>query len=509
VFDNNSRAGFVTGSVNHDIWKTGIKAQYGKTGFNGFRVFGGIADSNTRDALPHGMVKGQQVDSPKMLLEFVNDWRDGMESYGKICAVAAPALKWEGGTPIGWNSWSAAADKINYQIYMNALDVMTGALDEPGSFGPGTVVYLNLDSFGGNLNDAQQRAAIKKIKAKGARAGTYEGWWCYWGGGLDGDADGTNHMYKWRDLVLKGPDGNPVPKIDGAYCLDPTHPGTIMRMEQSIQHDLDMGFQYIKIDFLSHGAVEGEHFLEGYTGIQAYNYGMQKMLDYLGTKTDKDFFISLSIAPIFPSQYGHTRRISCDTFGALGDPTGSSAATTEYMLNSLTYGWWLGKTVYSYNDPDSILLYPTPFQKADLSYNDGLSRYLSSIISGGIMLDSDNFMPKDDGSQDALNRAKKIFGYTEVNAVGAKHLPFRPVEGNTGRKAADEFTMTDSSGTYLAVFNFDEKKAKDMTIDLSRLGLDAAKTYSAYDMFAKTTSKVTGKLQIHLEGAEPKIFRIN
>ena len=53
---------------------------------------------------------------------------------------------------------------------------------------------------------------------------------------------------------------------------------------------------------------------------------------FLRTVYFMPYVISLSIAPIFPGQYAHGRRISCDVFGTIN--------WTEYMLNSLSYGWW-------------------------------------------------------------------------------------------------------------------------------------------------------------------------
>ena len=71
------------------------------------------------------------------------------------------------------------------------------------------------------------------------------------------------------------------------------------------------GFEYIKIDFLSHGAMEGKHYdANVQTGIQAYNQGMA----YVNEVLDGSMFISASIAPLF-SQYAHSRRISCDIDG--------------------------------------------------------------------------------------------------------------------------------------------------------------------------------------------------
>ena len=64
-----------------------------------------------------------------------------------------------------------------------------------------------------------------------------------------------------------------------------------------------------KLDFLSHGAIEGKHYLPNMTAMRAYNYGMQYVRDAVGGK----MFVSLSIAPLFPgAEYAHSRRISCD-----------------------------------------------------------------------------------------------------------------------------------------------------------------------------------------------------
>src|SRR5205814_8773615 len=64
------------------------------------------------------------------------------------------------------------------------------------------------------------------------------------------------------------------------------------------------GFDFIKLDFLSHGSLEGIHYDASVkTGIQAYNQGMQ----YLRGRLNGKMFLSESIAPIFPYQYAHSR----------------------------------------------------------------------------------------------------------------------------------------------------------------------------------------------------------
>ena len=76
------------------------------------------------------------------------------------------------------------------------------------------------------------------------------------------------------------------------------------------------GIEYIKCDFMSNGAIEADSWYnkDCHTGIQAYNEGM----GYLMRRCGDDIYLDLSIAPIFPYQYTHGRRISCDAWGSIG-----------------------------------------------------------------------------------------------------------------------------------------------------------------------------------------------
>ena len=69
------------------------------------------------------------------------------------------------------------------------------------------------------------------------------------------------------------------------------------------------GFEYVKMDFMTHGAMEADKWYnpEITTGIQGYNYGMKLLNQYFG-----DMYINLSISPVFPAQYAQSRRIACD-----------------------------------------------------------------------------------------------------------------------------------------------------------------------------------------------------
>ena len=500
VFDNVTRKGMIAGSVTHDTWKTGITVkQGGIDAITQFCVFGGITSIQTRDILPHGYVSGSSVASPKIFLGFYEDYRDGLVAYGRANGVIAPPLAWDKGVPMGWNSWSAVADKVSYDIYTNSSDFVKENLQH-NSFSNDGVVYINFDSFWDNLSEYQLKQAAQHVIDNGQIPGIYYTPFTFWGGGYTaGTVEGTDKKYSWQDLALKDEKGTILPAVDGGVSIDPTHPGSIMRMQYMFGKFREWGYKYVKLDFMSHGAREGVFYDKNITtGIQAYNYGMQQLLDILGEDVkNQEFFISLSIAPMFPSQYAHSRRISCDVFGEIGN--------AEYMLNSLTYGWGMNGTIYPFNDPDHIVVYNSYNHRDAILYNEGLTRYISSAISGTMMIDSDDFRIKE-----ARERAREILTNEEINEVAKAGISFRPVEGNTKDRACDTFTRYDAEEdvTYLAVFNFSATENKRMTVELSRIGLDPGLKYQMYDLWSKTTREIQGSAEITLEEAQPKIFKI-
>ncbi|MDR0554193.1 MAG: hypothetical protein LBG76_05270 [Treponema sp.] len=513
VFDNQSRQGMVAGSVSHDTWKTGVQIKTafldGRPGIYDFRVFGGVTSFATRDVVnggeggppqPHGSVGGTEIRSPTIFLGFFDDWRNGMEEYGKANGIIAPPLAWDNGPPFGWNSWSAVADKVSYDIYVSASDFIKQALPE---FNNGRAEnYINFDSFWDNLSEDRRIQAAEYAERNGQIPGIYHTPFTCWHDVENSrryTVEGTGGQYLWYDLLLKDKAGNPLPYIHGkGLPLDPTHPGTSAYNRYRINQFVRWGFKYVKLDFLSHGAMEGEHYDKTITtGIQAYNYGMTELLETLKEKIpNQEFFVSLSIAPLFPSRYAHGRRISCDVFGTIDN--------AEYMINSLSYGWWIHNAVYPYNDPDHIVVYNSYNHRQPLSYNEGLTRYIASAITGGFMIDSDDIT-----IIEAANRAAQILNNAEVNALAASGKTFRPVEGNTGDRAACAFVRVDGEGLYLALFNF-TLKPKTMTVNLERLGLDPSKTWKLRNVISHIdeTPVTQGSLTVSFEPAEPKLYKL-
>lgn len=499
VYDAVTRNGMVTGSVSHDTWKTGIDTRKACAGrLEGLTVTAGVTSKLTRDTLPHGTVYGEKISSPRVFLGFYQDYRDGLEAYGRANGVLAPPLKWEKGIPVGWNSWAALATEINYDNYTGASDFVREHL-EPGGYHVDGRVYINFDSFWNRLTEEELIAAAKHVHDNGQTPGIYTTPFAFWESShMDEKVPGTDGRYCYRDILLKDENGNVLPPIDGGYCIDPTHPGNRMRLEEELGNFKRWGYEYIKMDFMAHGAVEGVHYdKEITTGIAAYNFGMRQINEILAKELEEQrMYISLSIAPVFPAQYAHGRRISCDVFGTVD--------WTEYMLNSLSYGWWLNGSVYRYNDPDHIVLYNSYNHREPIMFNEGLSRYFSAAIAGTMMLNSDDYR-----QEAARERAAAILPNREIMELARAGRSFRPVEGNTGDRACDCFVRPEEDGSlYLAVFNFSGTEEKHMLINLERLGLKENTVWQVRDLWSGEETKAAGGLAVKLEAAQPKIFRL-
>jgi hypothetical protein len=466
IYDNATRQALILGSITHDTWKTAIEAGVTNGQITSLDLYGGISSptgvrTDTHDTVPHGIVRGERVKSPRIFIGSFADWRDGLEAYGAANAAIHAPMKWAAGAPMGWNSWAAYADKINDHRYLGAAAFVRDTL-VPQGFSRNKVIYINLDAFWSNLDAVQLAEAVAEIKAMRGVDGTHFEpgiYWtpfAYWSSDLDAYVEGTSMKYRYRDILLKAPDGSILPKVDGGLAIDPSHPGAKARATYFLAQFQKLGFTYLKLDFLSHGALEGLHFDPAIqTGTQAYNLGMKQIADETGNR----MFLSLSIAPLFPSGYGHARRLSCDTKGHIS----GGDQSTEYMLNSLTYGWWTGQNLYI-TDPDHVVLGDKADQGAR-SVEEGKSRLLSAIISGGMILDSSRLA---DDPQ-AREMAQSVYNNRSWFAIAAEEQTFRPIEGDTGDKAADVFVRASAHGAYVALFNYDEKQPHTFHVPSDRI----------------------------------------
>jgi hypothetical protein len=484
LYDDSTRTGLVAGSIDHDTWKSCVK--FSKRG--GIELRSGVTSKYTHDTQPHGSVSGKEIRSARFVLGSYADWRKGLERHADLNAKIAPPLKWKGSVPFGWNSWSGHKSKLQSGDAHAALEFVRDQL--PHFRNDGTA-YINLDSYYDNLSIEQRQNFAQKAHASGLKAGVYWSPFVNWG-----EPDWkTTGSYLFRDLQLKDSKGNLLPKHDGAWPLDPTHPGTLQRIDQQLKEFVEQGFDYVKLDFLTHGALEGKHYDSRIqTGTAAYNFGMKRLLKSIERYSKKKpFFVSLSIAPLFPHGYGHSRRISCDVFADIG--------ATEYLLNSQNYGWWSAGRLYQFNDPDHSCVYQAEGESA-ISEAESRSRLTASVIGGGLLLQGDNLT-----NELARNRVKSIFSNTAIIDLAKSSPQFRPVQGNIGSVGGDLFVFRESPTVcYIAAFNFDKVNVMEIKEGASRLGLEG--NWIGQDLWTNRRLSVTNNFQFDLAPMDCMLMRL-
>jgi hypothetical protein len=489
-YDNDSRHALVVGSVTHELWKTGVSFAGAAGKLTALTVFGGATDATmTHDLLPHGAVSGASVASPLVFMGAGADWRRLLEAYADAnAAVQPPRPAPAGGVPFGWNSWGKIQTQISYDKAVAVSDFIKANLQGASFDNSGDsdgAVYVNLDSYWDNLTDAQLGDFVAHCRANGQKAGIYWAPFVDWGKTASRVVEGTSVTYD--QIWLRDAGNNPI-ALDGAYAVDPTHAATQRRIDTFVDRFKSLGFSYIKLDFLSHGALESRTRADPAvtTGMAAFNRGMQYLRDRIGDA----MFVSTAIGPLFPYQYAHARRIACDTYGAaVGD---MSAA---YELNSVTYGFWMSGRLYAFNDPDEMVF--EGFTAAD-----NMTRLFSAVISGTVFLDGDDLTG---AAGQAL--ARTYLTNPRVNAVARRGRTFEPVEGNTGTAPASLFVLHDDVQHQLAVFNFTDAAATT-TVDLGRAGLDATVDYQAQDLWTGAAQTVRGSLTVTLDAHFAKLFSL-
>lgn len=500
VFAPDSRRGIIMGSITHKVWKTGIRIKSERSGqIEELDLYGGAVSELTRDFQPHGYVKGKRVESPLVFVGFYDDYREGLEAYGRANTWIEAPLAWEGGVPVGWNSWSAAMAELDYDLYTSTSEFLKKEV-QPLGFQNEDTLYINFDAFWDNFTAEEMKNALELVRKNGHRPGTYWTPFAFWGSPSQfGDVvEGTNGKYTYGDILLRDSEGEILPDVDGGLAIDPTHPGNLQRMDWYTNKFISEGFEYIKLDFLAHGALEGQHHNpEITTGIAAYHYGMSYLQNKLSLEViGRPFFINLSIAPLFPYAFAHSRRVSCDVFGTLQD--------TEYMLNSLTHGWWMSDSLYRYNDPDHSVLYKSHNQEAT-GWHEGRSRLTASVIAGTVLLLGDDFR-----KEEAAARAKAWLSNKDIMDVARLGKTFRPIEGDLGKQSCDTFVLesAEENAFYIAVFNYDAVKSAPRSISLERAGLNAQGAYQLLDLWEGVKGETSGELEVTLEPAESKIFKL-
>lgn len=464
VVNGNNGSGVVMGSVDHDHWKSAVRMDAEKNnGSMQVSVYSGASDikghpseSETRDVIPHGKIPGPTVSSARMFIGFFEDWRDGMEQYADLnTEIATRLYDWGYGTPIGWQSWGVLAEKNSYEANVEIRDYYQDVLKPTGFVNSKGYQIIGLDASDGHSAE-QHKMFCRDCSANDQIVGCYGTPFSMWWGPNDfprADNDYTEYngkKYPTNDLVIKA-NGKHV-FYDNAWCRDPTHPVTKRDILQWVNNIAADGFKYVKLDFVNCGIIQADSYYNKnvHTAVEAYCEGMKY---FMAKAKEKGLFVSLSIAPLFPHQFAHSRRIACDTWGRIG--------WSSYCMNAISNGWWTDR-LYQYNDPDGLVMVGAGDEFASTE-GENRARITSGVVSGMVLV-ADNFSPSDmsgRGSNElSRQRAEKMLMNREINKLADLGKSFRPVygykeyDGTSWISSENFFQYETGEHYYVAIFNF-------------------------------------------------------
>ncbi|WP_343692900.1 hypothetical protein [Chitinophaga sp.] len=457
----NEKGGVVVGSLEQDVWKTGVQVKD-----QALKVFCGYTDSlRTHDGKSHGMV--QPVDgycsSAPVFVGYDKDWRQAMETYAQTNMSFHPAhvAKWKGSTPFCWNSWGVMQTKVDFTRAKGVVDFFHDSCTEFRT--ADHTLYIDLDSYWDNMSPAQLKAFAAYCKEKGFKPGIYWAPFVDWGK-YDRAVEGSKYSYKATWTTQDGRYAD----TDGGRAMDPTHPATRERIVHFFGLFKEWGYEMVKIDFLSHGAIEGDHFYDPgvTTGMQAFRKGMEWIDSTAGDK----MLLYAAISPnLATSRYVHMRRIACDAF--------NTVAHTEYTLNSTAYGWWQS-LMYGYMDADHVV-----FKDASLHANQ--ARLASALVTGSVVT-GDDYGEVGPWREVALS----LLQDPDLLAIAKSGKSFRPVDGNRVFMKGDQ---------YIAIFNYDDKDAM-YSVPLVKGG-------RMVELFSKEVKMVKDTLEVRVAAGSAVIYR--
>jgi len=493
IYNEDSLNGMLIGAIDFDNFKNAIKCSDHDARV--YYALSGIADDGTHDIKEHGFISGKIVESSRFVCGFFNDIRDALELYGKLAIKNKHKLVWNKEVPFGWNSYSAGC--MTLEQWEEAGKFLH---DDVKNFESGNgITFINLDA-NFMLNKTKMKKIVDNLHKLGQKAGNYLSPAL----GME-DLEFINPIRgtkgaKYKDIIMKNEDGSLYSKIDGGKPVDVTSEIFIKNLEIQVDNLVEMGFDYIKVDFTSHAGVEGKRANKDITtGRQALTFFYNKLNELLDPKRiGREVFLDFSISPLLPGGYAHARRASCDAFGHHED--------VRYVLNALNYGWWQSGTLYEFNDPDHTVLYKSRMDNRDITdFNSAKSRYNASIISGTVMLLSDNYGPygKEDDIKEARRRTIEIANNKRINELATFRKAFRPayIKSDT----TNIYYLNHDERSFIAIFNFKNIK-ETYSIEANYLGFKNKGIL--YDLRYDKKEEYNKEISVTLEPYDSVIYEV-
>lgn len=232
------------------------------------------------------------------------------------------------------------------------------------------------------------------------------------------------------------------------YALDLTHPEVLDWLKHVFQAVCDeWGYDYVKIDFIYAGAVDGARDDPNVTRVQAYRRGLSVIRDVVGPR-----FILACGNPQGPSAgLVEGARIGPDVapywrpFDRGAPQLALSDPSVLNSIRNIIARFWMHGRLWA-NDPDCLLVRST-----DTAMAGDEVRALATVIglSGGMVLDSDKLPKLSDAQRDMVSLLLPVYGRSAV-----------PLDLFRTPELPTHFSLDCGTHTLLAVFNWSDESGE-------------------------------------------------
>ncbi|MBI2913055.1 MAG: alpha-galactosidase [Chloroflexi bacterium] len=376
---------------------------------------------------------------------------ESLQRYGDALAKESGAVPWPH-VVSGWCSWYYYWQGVREETVLENLEFLAAHRDEM------PVEYVQIDDgyqagIGDWLTPNEKFPhgmgwLAEQVHARGFKAGL---WLAPFMIGAD-----SRLWQEHPDWAVRYKPGRPYVAMvnwsQQCYAMDLTRPDAIEWLDRVFRTVFDAwGYDYVKIDFLYAGAVDGIRHDPNVTRAQAYRRGIETI-----RRAARDRFILGCGNPVAPSiGIVNGTRIGPDVapFWYPAEPPRepgrsdlSLVSTLNGIRNILSRFWMHGRLWL--NDPDCLLA-----RDSETALSADEVRTLATVIglSGGMMLDSDNLPRLSD------ERRRRIVSFL-LPPYGKSAAPLDLFESEMPRL----FELDCGSHNLLGVFNWRDEPAEVM-----------------------------------------------
>lgn len=387
-----NRAGLVAGALSANLFKT-----YYVTAFNDFTktwqfncIIGTPGDSKL-------IAAGQNLSLDSIYYQVAADPVWGMLDYADEVAWVIPPLKWTGFSPKGWASWYDYFDKVTEEdILLNMAKLKADYFDDGFEVCQLDDGYM---TYWGDWQETNERfpSGLGPLAEAIDDAGLVPGIWM-----------APVMANQASTLVAEHPDWFLRNEKDefrivgdfsmtDKFILDVTHPDAAAWLKEQIEAMVDLGYRYLKLDFLLAGSVESARYEQNVTSMEAYARAVEIISDAAG----QGVYLLACGAPILPSAGRfHAARTSSDIVASIFD---APSWRMVHNIARMNVGRFFTDGKFFANDPDQLVI------RNPLSMNQAELAIASNVLLGSNLWLGDALVNLPPAKQDLILSEQTAF----------------------------------------------------------------------------------------------------